>query len=188
MASQGSQTFSTMELLGMEKNKIHDKHIRIGVAHLTSMSTKQCDSRSFFVSSERPLPDLKDTLWCVIFVIQNFKIISIFKNIEFSSLLFSFEHCNFYFYFSTYFFDYITLCINLPNATISNMSHLVYLTLFGETDGVTLPRLGRALEKAKILSSAQLTPLLVNITILLTYMTMHIISAVLLLTPDLCLL
>ena len=58
MASQGSQIFNTMELLGMEK--IHDKLIRIGVAHLTS--TKQCDIRSFFVSSERSLPDLNDTL------------------------------------------------------------------------------------------------------------------------------
>ena len=34
MASQGSQIFSTRELLGMEK--IHEKLIRIGVAHLTS--------------------------------------------------------------------------------------------------------------------------------------------------------
>ena len=58
MASQGSQIFNTQELLGMEK--IHDKLIRIGVAHLTS--TKQCDIRSFFVSSERSLPDLNDTL------------------------------------------------------------------------------------------------------------------------------
>ena len=61
MASQGSQIFNTMEMLGME-NKIHDKLIRIGVAHLTSMSTKQCDIRSFFVSSERSLPNLNDTL------------------------------------------------------------------------------------------------------------------------------
>ena len=58
MASQGSQIFSTMELLGMEK--IHD--IRIGVAHLTPMSTKPCDFRSFFVSSERSSPDLNDML------------------------------------------------------------------------------------------------------------------------------
>ena len=60
MASQSSQNFNTMELLGLEK--IHDKLIRIGVAHLTSMSAKQCDIRSFFVSSERSLPDLNDTL------------------------------------------------------------------------------------------------------------------------------
>ena len=33
MASQGSQSFNTTELLGMEI--IHDKLIRIGVAHLT---------------------------------------------------------------------------------------------------------------------------------------------------------
>ena len=31
IASQGSQIFNTMELLGLEK--IHDKLIRIGVAH-----------------------------------------------------------------------------------------------------------------------------------------------------------
>src|ERR1700736_2563972 len=58
MASQGSQIFSTHELLEMEK--IHDKLIRIGVAHL--ISTKECDIRTFFVSSERSLPDLNDTL------------------------------------------------------------------------------------------------------------------------------
>jgi len=58
MASQVSQIFNTQELLGMEK--IHDKLIRIGVGHLTSL--KQCDIRSFFVSSERSLPDLNDTL------------------------------------------------------------------------------------------------------------------------------
>ena len=32
--------------------------------------------------------------------------------------------------------------MNLPNVTLSNMSHLVYITLFGETDGVTLSSLG----------------------------------------------
>ena len=60
MASQGSENFNTMELLGMKK--IHDKLMRIGVAHLTLMSTKQCDNRSSFVSNERSLPDLNDTL------------------------------------------------------------------------------------------------------------------------------
>ena len=45
-------------------------------------------------------------------------------------------------FFSTYFFDNITLCISIPNVTSSNMSHLVYITCFGETDGVTLSRLG----------------------------------------------
>ena len=60
MASQGSQIFNTMELLGMEK--IHEKLIRFGVAHLTSTSTKQCDIRSLFVSSERSLHDLNGTL------------------------------------------------------------------------------------------------------------------------------
>jgi hypothetical protein len=47
MASQGSQIFNTQEVLGMEK--IHDKLIRIGVGHLTSL--KQCDNRRLFVSS-----------------------------------------------------------------------------------------------------------------------------------------
>jgi hypothetical protein len=42
MASQGSQIFNAQELLGMEK--IHDKLMRIGVGHLTSL--KQCDIRS----------------------------------------------------------------------------------------------------------------------------------------------
>ena len=48
----------------------------------------------------------------------------IFKNIEFSPLLFSYTHCKFN-CLSTYIFDNITLCINLPNVTLSNMSHLV---------------------------------------------------------------
>ena len=52
MATQGSHIFNTLELLGM--GKIHDKLIRIGFAYLTSMSTKQCDIRSFFVSSNGP--------------------------------------------------------------------------------------------------------------------------------------
>ena len=56
---QGSQNFNTMDLLGMEK--INDKLTRNGVANLTSMSAKQCDVRSFFVSSERSLHDLNDT-------------------------------------------------------------------------------------------------------------------------------
>ena len=76
MANQGSQVFNTMELLGMEK--FHDKLIRTSVAHLTSLSTKRCDIMSFFVSSERSLPDLNGTLWCAIFVIQAFELDSIF--------------------------------------------------------------------------------------------------------------
>ena len=43
--------------------------------------------------------------------------------------------------FSTYFSDNITLCINLPNVTLSSMSHLDYITLLGETGGVPLSRL-----------------------------------------------
>ena len=60
MASQGSQLFSIGELLAMEK--IHVKLIRLqGVAHLTLASTKQCDIRSFLVSSERSLFDLNES-------------------------------------------------------------------------------------------------------------------------------
>ena len=31
--------------------------------------------------------------------------------------------------------------MNLPNVTLSNTSHLICITFFGETDGVTLSRL-----------------------------------------------
>ena len=105
------------------------------------LSANQCDIRSFFLSTERFLHYVNDTLWCAIFVIQAFEFDFILENIEFSSLLFSTEHCNFCF-FSTYFLDNITFYINLLNVTSSNMSHLVYFTHFGETDGVTLSRLG----------------------------------------------
>ena len=44
-------------------------------------------------------PNLNDTLRCAIFVVQAFEFDFIFKNMEFSSLLFSFEHCNFYLFF-----------------------------------------------------------------------------------------
>ena len=60
MASQGSKFFSTGELLVMER--IQEKLIKIGVAHLTSTSTKQCDIRSFLISSERSLFDHNETL------------------------------------------------------------------------------------------------------------------------------
>ena len=94
MASQGFQVFNTMELLGM--GKIHDRLIWFGVAQSTSMLTKQWDISSFFVSSERSLSYLNDTLRCAIFVIQDFEFDLTFKNIEFSSLLFSFEHYSIY--------------------------------------------------------------------------------------------
>ena len=55
-------------------------------------------------------------------------------------------------YFSTDFFDNITICINIPNVTLSNMSHLIYITLFGETDGVTLSRLGCSNNVSNILT------------------------------------
>ena len=60
MANQGFQILNTMELLGM--GKIQVKLIRIGVAHLKSMSTKQVDIRSFFVFGKRSSLDLNDTL------------------------------------------------------------------------------------------------------------------------------
>ena len=52
MASQGSQKFQHYGVVRNGK-KFHDKLIRIGVAQLTSMPTKQYDIRSIFVSSER---------------------------------------------------------------------------------------------------------------------------------------
>ena len=60
MASQGSRIFNTMDLLGVEKSMTSS--LELVFAHLTSMSTNQCDIRSFSVSSERSLPDLNDTL------------------------------------------------------------------------------------------------------------------------------
>ena len=60
MASQGPQNFNTMELFRMKK--IHDKHIKIGGTHSTLMPTKQCDIRSFFVSSDMFFLALNGTL------------------------------------------------------------------------------------------------------------------------------
>ena len=62
MASQGEgpQISDTLELLRMDK--IHNKLVRISIAHLTSLSTKQCDIKSSFVSSVRSLSDPNDTL------------------------------------------------------------------------------------------------------------------------------
>ena len=60
MASQGSKMFGTEELLAMER--IHDKLIKVGVAHLTSTPTKQCDIKGFLVSSERSLFEFNETL------------------------------------------------------------------------------------------------------------------------------
>ena len=119
MASQGSQIFNTLELLGMEK--IHDKLIRIGVAHLTS--TKQCDIRSF-VSSERSLYDLNDILWCAL------ELDSTFKNIEVSYLLFSFLHCHVILIFYL-FFENVTLCTMTEYSTMNNGTSLRSSTTFG---------------------------------------------------------
>ena len=70
-------------------------------------------------------------------------LISYLKTLKFSSCYFLLNTVSFI-YFSKYFFDNITLCINLLN--VSNMSHLVSITLFGETDGVALSRLECRLE------------------------------------------
>ena len=147
MACQGSQFFSIMELLGMEKlkklKKNHDKLIRIGVAHLTSMSTKQCDNRSFFVSSEslRGLHLILMTHYDVLSLLLTLTNLILYLKTLNSHLCYFLLNIVIFIYFSTYFFYNITLYINLPNVTLSNMSHLVYITLFGETDGVTLWRL-----------------------------------------------
>jgi hypothetical protein len=50
-ASQGSQGFTTIELLMMER--IYDKLAGIGIAHLTP--TKQCNIMSFLLPSENDL-------------------------------------------------------------------------------------------------------------------------------------
>ena len=106
MASQGSQIFNIMELLGMENSMT--SLIRIGVAHLTSTSTKQCDIRSFFVSSERSLPDLNDTLWCAIVVIQTFELNLYLKTLN-SHLCYFLLNDVIFICFSIYFFNNITL-------------------------------------------------------------------------------
>ena len=121
----------------MEKTR--DKLIRIGVAHLTSMSTKQCDIRRFFVSSERSLPNLNDHYDVLSLLFKLLNLILYLKTLN-SHLCYFLSSIVIFICFSTYFFDNITLCIYLPNVTLSNMSHLVYITLFGETDGVTLLR------------------------------------------------
>ena len=76
MASQGFQIFNIMEL--WEMKKFLDKLIRIGVAHLTSMSANNVT----LGASLSPVRGLY-----TIFVIQAFEFDFIFKNIEFSSLL-----------------------------------------------------------------------------------------------------
>ena len=78
-----------MEKTRWTTNSIHDVGMSAG------LSAKQCDIRSFFVSSERSLLDLNDTLWCAIFVTEAFEFYFISKNIEISFLKFSFEYCNF---------------------------------------------------------------------------------------------
>ena len=76
------------------------------------------------------------------FVIQAFEFHFTVKPLDSHLCYFSFEHKFFYLFSTYYFFDNITLiCINLPNVTLSNMSHLVYITLLCETDGVTISRL-----------------------------------------------
>jgi hypothetical protein len=85
---------------------------------------------------------------------MNFQLDFTFKNIEVFNLLFSILHCNFILIFYL-FFDNITLCTNLQNVTISNMSHLVYITLYGETDGVILSRLDCMAPKTTLSSNSK---------------------------------
>ena len=99
MASQGSQIFSTMECY--EWKKIHDKLIRIGVAHLTSMSTKQCDNRSFFVSSARYVSNLNDALFMFLNMILYIQ--TLYSHLGYFLLNNAMFICLF-----TYFFDNIT--------------------------------------------------------------------------------
>ena len=120
MASQGFQVFNTMELLGMEK--IHDKLIRIGVAHLSL-------ERGLYLISMTHIDVLS-----LLFKLLN--LISYLKTLT-SHLYYFLLSIVLFICFPTYFFDNITLCIDLPHVTLSNMSHLVYITLFGELDGVT---------------------------------------------------
>ena len=98
------------------------------------LSAQQRDIRNFFVSSERSLSDLNDTLWCAIFVVQAFEFDFIYKKVNSYLCYFLLKIVNFI-GFSTYLFDNITSWINIPNVTLSNISHLVYsITHFGETD------------------------------------------------------
>ena len=70
-----------------------------GVGISARLLAKQCDIRSFVFSIEKSLPRPNDTLRGAIFDIQAFEFDFVYKNIEFSSLLFSFEECNFYLFF-----------------------------------------------------------------------------------------
>ena len=106
------------------------------------LSTKQCDTRSFFVSSERSSPDLNDTIMMCYLCYSSFWIWSYIYLKKLNSHFYYFLLNIVMFNFSTYIFDNITVCIKIPNVTILNLSHLVYITLFGEPDGVALSRLG----------------------------------------------
>ena len=85
-----------------------------GFGHLTSL--KQCDIRSFFVSSERSLPDLNDTLWCALVVIHNFEL-------DFTSKTLKSCICYFLFYIVISFWFSTYLLIISHYAQIFKMSH-----------------------------------------------------------------
>ena len=106
----------------------------------TCLLLKQCDIRSFFVLV-RGLYMISMTHYDVLSLL--FKLLNsiLYSKTLISHLCYFLLNTLIFVCFSTCFFDNITLCINLPIVTLSSMSHLVYITLFGETDGVTLSRL-----------------------------------------------
>ena len=141
MPSQGSQIVNTVELLGMDK--IHDKLIKI-VSH----NQHQCQQNNVTLgASLSPVRGLYPLLMAHYDVLSLlFKLLNLILYLKTlnSHLCCFLLRIVIFICFFTYSFDNITLCINLPNVTLSNVSHLVYITRFGETDGVTLSRLGCA--------------------------------------------
>ena len=73
--------------------------------------------RSFFVFSERSLPDLIDTLWCALVVIDNFELDFTFKNTQVSYSLFIF-YIAILFWFSPIF---LIISHYAQNVTLSNI-------------------------------------------------------------------
>ena len=140
-ASQGSQIFNSWGLLGMEKKSMTSwLELVLHIQHQcqrnnVTLRASLCLVRGLYMISMTHSYDVLSLL---------FKLLNwfyIFKTLK-SHLCYFLLNLVVFICFSTYFFDNITLCINLLNVTSSNISHLVYITLFGETDGVTLLRLG----------------------------------------------
>jgi hypothetical protein len=80
--------------------------------------------------SERSLPGLNDRLCCALVVIHNVELEFTCKNIEVLYLLFSLFTLKFYFDCLPIFFDNITLCTNLQNVTLSNMTPSMLISHF----------------------------------------------------------